>query len=411
MHGLLRVESCRNSNWLDGNVDGIYDTIVQNWHNPGYQDEAIQNLLVVFPYVLNRPDLKRWGILLSDIVRALPVQIRERGAKRVHYQIGSHFLLSKEQKPPLPTQKRKSRMTFRGTDMHTHYIVLFALHFYRKPTMFQREQIDDLLAISRSINSDYLYWKTYQLVALLLATFDERYGALTYGCLAYYHWEKQHEMMPNELTHLEIGYSSKIVANVYYSDNQIEQAILWSRNAAEHLTRVEVNLQEGDAYRLIGIVGLQTGRPETALPALHNSLEKFELANSRRDVVITHYLLGATHAYLRNAEQAQIHFNKGQSIIGQKSHLLMTPVQYTLLVYISASFYAYTGNHDSVQHMLAQVQMLQDAISDDRIQAMLAHGERHLRHVLETHQVLEDFYIPNRDQFFRQFQRNLMFIV
>ncbi|GAB4515776.1 MAG: hypothetical protein OHK0046_19720 [Anaerolineae bacterium] len=66
---ILRQINTQGKVWLQQNADAIYPLldVRQNAH--------VEILLQIFPYLLQREDIKRWGKLLTEALKASDVQV------------------------------------------------------------------------------------------------------------------------------------------------------------------------------------------------------------------------------------------------------------------------------------------------------------------------------------------------
>lgn len=221
-----------DSQWLSQHASEVYTTISQAFKEGDDINDAVDSLLLVYPYVLAHGDIKRWSKLLQDGVNTLAFQRDD--SFNVQGSIKSMYLTSAESKSlesTLNAALRRARKRLKPATLLEVYINLFKSQVHRQTDDFNLEIVDSALKLARHVNDQEAYARLYQ--------------ALTY---AYYHWgEYDKALRQGEMAYeswLDLGSNHNAGLSAYiiaHSKTQMRasDALAWLERSAELLAKTD----------------------------------------------------------------------------------------------------------------------------------------------------------------------------
>ena len=180
--------------WLISNSDLLYETIEHDLQHPGRQTQALDAFLTLFPIMVRSETLKQWVSLADHATRqviALP-QDKTR-IKESEWLIGSRYLIRRmdhtENLRP-PPSKRRRRVRINPRQLYEQYLLLLMVFFCEHKHKFDERHITQMLAFARSVNHPFLYYKSYQAVAVIYNEWQRYDQAQTFAALSYEYFQR-----------------------------------------------------------------------------------------------------------------------------------------------------------------------------------------------------------------------------
>lgn len=221
-----------DSHWLSQHASDVYTTISQAFKEGAAIDDAVDSLLLVYPYVLAHGDIKRWSKLLQDGVNTLERQRNDSFG--VQGSIKSMYLTSAESKSlenALNAALRRARKRLKPATLLEVYINLFKSQVHRQTEDFNLEIVDSALKLARQVNDQEAYARLYQALAYAYYHWGEYDKALRQAEMAYESW-------------LDLGSNHNAGLSAYimaHSKTQLHQndALIWLERSAELLAKTD----------------------------------------------------------------------------------------------------------------------------------------------------------------------------
>lgn len=295
-----------DSQWLSQHAGDIYTTISQAFKDGNAIDDAVDSLLLVYPYVLPHGDIKRWSKLLQDGVNALERQRDEsldvRGSIKTMYFTSAE---SKSLENALNAALRRARKRLKPATLLEVYINLFKSQVHRQTEDFNLEIVDSALKLARQVNDQEAYARLYQALAYAYYHWGEYDKALRQAEMAYESW-------------LDLGSNHNAGLSAYimaHSKTQMRasDALAWLERSAELLAKTDYKGQ-------YAIIANETGMYYASLQNYAVAEQWFKIAvreaeslNYPPSLEAYRHCLGLTQTHLDKYKEA--HANLTQALV------------------------------------------------------------------------------------------------
>lgn len=313
--------------WIDQNASTLLTAIEDKRDDK----RAVDAILRICPYILERHDLKRWGKLLKDILKRSEVEVVEGEDRWQTYNTGQAYVLSNQKPQPRPTKRRRYRERPDSREMLSAYLSLLILRAYRPG--FDRATLNAALDFARQVNHTYLYYKTYQALALVCTRLGEFDRALDYAQLAYAYWNAE-SSDPRII--LERALSAYALSSAYHGLGMLEQAQQWLEVAADLFSKVRYPLQYGIIARQRGLLHITMGQCEAAQQWLRLALEEFNRLDATLHIAVTQHYMGMLWACLDELDKATEHLLWAMTLFEQLGDVMQQQHVQTTLAYVEA---------------------------------------------------------------------------
>ncbi|GAB4515769.1 MAG: hypothetical protein OHK0046_19700 [Anaerolineae bacterium] len=291
--------------WLNENIDDIYEAIAANLKSADYSQQAISDLIYIYPHLINREDLRRWARLIREAHKVYKNLQKQRDKTNA---VGNLFKLTQRPKQFRPT-KRRRRERIDSRELLEIYLILLMSRLYQDPTQMQTVQINDMLHFARSVNDPHLYHKVYQTVALI---YNERHNfdkALDYARLSYEYWRTQ-DIYADELPRFEMALTLYTIAVAYRGMGDVETAAHWMNRSADLFMRTSSTQQYGLVAHEMGCIKLLQEEYEAAGQWFEISIREFNTIEAKLHTATAIMHIGMVHAYLHQWEYARENLNR-----------------------------------------------------------------------------------------------------
>lgn len=269
-----------NQEWLEEHLSPIYSKVSQFINKEEHKIDAVEYVLLVFPYVLSNPEIKEWGELINDLVMTqYPPAVSSPGSE-LRFYVGDYLLLSKEKRTPFAVRaskgrrKRKQQVKLDRRELFESYLILFMTLMSLRLDRITAQKIGYLLKFARTVNDVALYYKTYQIISLVHNRQRRYRTALDLARLSYSFSSSQESQ--NHLQQVEAGLSAFSVAMAYYGLNEVEQALVWLHTAQASCEITQAQRLQIHLGYVRGVLEAIHYAPQTAVRHIQNALSALE---------------------------------------------------------------------------------------------------------------------------------------
>lgn len=234
-------ERYQEPDWVGDNALQLYAVISASLNDETTASQARDALLLVYPHVLTRGDVKKWGKMIHD---ALAVSLRQynktEGDSPSNYKsIYELYMTSGQSKSPETAIAKPVRRATRRQNPRAildAYIGIFKLQAYQQTSHFTQKAVDGAIDLARLVNHPQLYARLYQALAYAYLFWGEYERSLDRAFHAYQHW------VDNQNAE-EAGLSAYAIAIAYCSLKHYDHAVTWLETAARHFSSTEYKRQ------------------------------------------------------------------------------------------------------------------------------------------------------------------------
>lgn len=291
-----RVEQMhRDSAWINAHADDLYRTMREMLKNRKLVGEVVKNLLLIYPVLLERHDLRRWAKLTYRAHHKIQ-RNEQRRKPRMQYSVQQAYLIT-----PVATSRSKPRKPrserLNQRELFEVFLSLMMSQIYAQPSDLAQSTAECALAFARRINDQYYYNKLYQTLAyihLANARFDK---ALEHGRLAYLYWEGHEDRH-------EDGLTAFAIAMAYRGKGEWDATVDWLDKASEIFSK-------SDHPRTYGIIALERsatdiylGHFESACQWARLALDEFQAQGMEFHTGLGFHMLGLSLAYRGDLDDA-----------------------------------------------------------------------------------------------------------
>lgn len=289
--------------WLNDNADAIYDAIATSIQRKQNLKEAIDTLLTIFPQILLREDLRRWGKLISDAHKAVQGQAADGDVTDSGQAV---FVLNRREIKPLPTKKRRRRQQrVHPQEMLEIYITLLMWQAYYDLSTLTEKRINGALSFARQVNDPHLYHKLYQALMYLYNRLGEHDRALDYGRLAFSYWKRQENTLETALT----AYG---IALAHHGLVELDDALKWVELASDLFARIDYPRQHAIVAMETASIYIWMKEYDAAIQWGELAQRELEAQSMRYHSALNLHYLAAAQAY---AGQYDVALNNVQQSI------------------------------------------------------------------------------------------------
>jgi tetratricopeptide (TPR) repeat protein len=319
----VTFEEAQDQDWLEAHDDDLYDTIESSLKRLDGILSGVDCLLIVFPFLMENKDLRRWGKQISFALKQVQGYYKADYEGLPEGQIGDMYILRPHGSPEsLTKSKRRRRQRVHPTEMLEAYLTLLMTQFYQQSVELTPERIQMTLNLARSVNDPYLYSKTYQTMAFIYIQQYDYERALDYAnaSLDYFHRHKdsleqaltayamasayrglgKYEQALNSLDKAgnlfakheyprQHGVIALETACCYEWMEDFPQAIQWAQIALTELEAQEMTYHTGMAYQCLSVCYAYTDQLDAAMANVEKSKAIWiSLNNDHRRLEVEH---------------------------------------------------------------------------------------------------------------------------
>ncbi len=275
--------------WLDENADELYDAISRGLRESQTMPQAVNRLLLVFPRLLIREDLKRWGKLLREAQKLARQNVPEESS--VIQQIYSVIPQDKNFRPT----KRRRRERMDARELLEAYLTLMMAQIYQPTSELTQERLNDMLYFARSVNNPQLYHKMYQTLAFILIERGEYERALDYARLTYEYWASQNQF--DDTTRMEIAQTAHALAGAYRGMQEFDKASHWMEFSVSKFAEVNAPKQHAVTALELGCLFIWQQQNEVAKQWFQEALKEAHAEDMPFYIALTYHYLAMAQVY------------------------------------------------------------------------------------------------------------------
>lgn len=299
-------DRCRDADWLNTNADTLYNQIERQLRNRDTAVRGIDSLLLLFPCLLQRDDLLRWGKLLRQGLQVSPYIERSEYDERANArQKRSLFVMVRrhQARPPLTRRRRRDRME--PTEILETYLLLLVGHSHLDELDTRR--IRELMDFVRTVSDPYLYAKWYQTLAYVYNDRGEARRALDCAWVAHGYFLRHDDP-------LEIGLTAFALAEAYQTEGDQQNAMSWLQVAREQMARTSHTLQKALLALESASVLMCNREYAEAEATARESVEHFQELDLSSHLALAHYYLALAHIFQRDYDRAREHLDRSLTL-------------------------------------------------------------------------------------------------
>lgn len=293
-----------DSDWFEENAEQVYSTISRKIRSPETLIQAVDTLLMVFPSVVNREDLKRWSKLLKD---ALVIFRDEENARRNQPE-DFYILIPREKRVRLTRTKRRPRDKVVGFEMLETYLILLMGIVYNHPERLTPQRAQDIFHLGRVVNDSYLYHKLYQTLALIYNQKREFERAQNYAEFALRYFQQRVEL--DSRLQIDVALTAYALGIALSGKQEWDKALALLEQAGSLFARLDNPLQYGVAALGASRVHIARQQYDAAEQAAQIALRELQAVKANYYVAVVYHHLGTAQAYQGRVQDARASLNE-----------------------------------------------------------------------------------------------------
>lgn len=350
------VANYHDADWLDKAADDLYDTLHRLIRSEKTIQQATEVFLIVFPFLMAREDLRRWGSLFKDTLRVFN-KVAVNKNKPTFY-----VLEPRERKIRLTRTRRRPREKVTGPEIFEIYMtLLMSTTFENNVASLTSERLNEIFMLGRAVNNQELYHKWYQTLTFIYNKQNLYDRAVDMGHMAYNYWAVQDNNNPT--VKLEIAMSAYALAQTYSGLQQYKTAVHWFDLADTWFSKLIMPLQQGIVSMHRAQVYLKSGYTSAAVDMFERCLQDLRMTDARYYTAEAQQglglALGRSGQFDAGAEQIEVAQDLWLQI---EAHL-----EYIESEHILAQIESYAGHKDAaVERLQANISRLDD-LDDPRV--------------------------------------------
>lgn len=376
------AENYTDAEWFEENAEQIYSTISRGLRDPETMVQTIDTLLLIFPYVVNREDLRRWGKLLKDMQLTF---LQEDTASQPRNQPENLFvIIPREKRIRLTRTKRRPREKVVGFEILEIYLTLLMGTLYYEPDRLTERRINDLFALGRVVNHQHMYHKLYQALAMIYNNRGEYARAIEHARLALQYFQRQDIRDPQ--IQLELGQSAHTLAITYEGLQELEKAAYWLEYATDVFSKSDYPLQHGAAVMALGRVLVRQGDYDEAKSWCRSAVRELQAVDAIYFMGMAEYYLGAVLGYLAEYADARSHLQESFTIWQQLGNTANEAATHYTMAYFEAA----AGNQDKALEQVEHSLAILDRLTNDLRNGFNKHQVKQLKEAISKNASLPD---------------------
>jgi tetratricopeptide (TPR) repeat protein len=281
--------------WVNQHADIIYQEMRELVKNRKLVKSMVTQLLLIYPALLNRGDLRKWVKLINRADRKLNRMALRRmtkpgySFKQAYHITPVAIARAKTRKP------RSERLNQR--EMFEVYLTLMMAQIFTHPEETRLALMGNALAFSRKLNDPYYTNKLYQTLAYIHLEYQQFDQALNQARLAYQYWHGHPDT-------IEEGLTAFAIATAYRGLRDWELAQQWSHTAGNLLTKVKNPRASGVVALEISHLDVYLQNYQSAYHWAEIALKAFQTEGTTFHIGLTYHQLGLVQAASGQFEEA-----------------------------------------------------------------------------------------------------------
>lgn len=331
--------------WVNQNAEDIYWAMREMLKNRKLVADVVRNMLLIYPALLNRGDLRRWAKLVNRAHKKIVRQELRRKPIPEYTAQQAYTLTPVAVARAKPRKPRSERLNQR--EMFEIYLSLMMSQIYTQSQDLAQSTLKSALAFARRLNDQYYYNKLYQTLAYIHLANTQFDQALDQARLAYQYWHGHPDTIEEALTAFAVAmaYRGKkdwehnlqwlnIAANLFaeidypcshgiialetantdiYMKN-FEAACQWAEIALQEFKRENMGYHYGLAYHTLGLAQAYNGQFDDSIDNLWRSINYWESVGNLLHQVHTEHSLAFAEARMGKKERALMRLSRNRDL-------------------------------------------------------------------------------------------------
>jgi tetratricopeptide (TPR) repeat protein len=331
--------------WVNQHADIIYQEMRELIKDRKQVESIVTNLLLIYPALLNRGDLRKWVKLINRADRKLNRMALRRMTKPGYSFQQAYQITPVAAARAKPRKPRSERLNQR--EMFEVYLTLMMGQIFTHPEELRLALMDNALAFSRTLNDPYYTNKLYQTLAYIHLETHQFDQALNQARLAYHYWHGHPDTIEEGLTAFAIATayrglhnwelaqkwshmagsllakvknprSSGVVAlEISYLEiylQHYDSAYRWAETALKAFQTEEMQYHTGLVYRQLGLVQAANGQFDEAIDNLWRAINLWESLSDSVQQVLTEQVLAFAEARMSKKERALMRLERNRAL-------------------------------------------------------------------------------------------------
>lgn len=362
------VQNHRDPRWLDAHADDLYQSTRQALRSTRTINDAATALVLYFPYLLNRDDLRKWNKLAIRVLKAYQSPKNAGQSQRVlnREAFALPTYAADHARPRRPRSERIDQNV-----MFETYLCLFKNLIFHHPSPILSDLIDSAMHFTRRINRQYYYHKLYQLIAFAYNHYGYYEKSVDLGQFSYLYWIA-HDY-PSEA-----GLSAFALGLAHRGQQDWEAGLDWMEHAASLLSRTDLTTQ-------YGLVALETSYAHLHQERYAESIQWAQVALDCLADDHSHYAglayeaLGLAHCYNEAYDLSLRSLNAAITLWQQNADLGQQAYAEYLMAFVEARLGQVTQARSRLQYNLDMWRR----VSDSEWKRRMVEKVRHLIDTLQ----------------------------
>lgn len=211
-------EHREHSGWIQENIAQLYQTLQPLAGQPPPDEELVESLLIFFPYVTIKGNVREWVKLTNDAARNLYEVIQQP-----HTTLSGAYLVNAPDPAitaNIEVALHRARKRLPVESLVRTYLTLLGLHIYRGINNLSPELAQSIILTARHGNRPVVQGQAYLMLAFADLLAGQYNAALKQAELAHMHAR-------NINATREVGFSAYVMARVYRQLEQPNRVAQW----------------------------------------------------------------------------------------------------------------------------------------------------------------------------------------
>lgn len=371
----------RNPQWLLEYADDIYTEISNELKDPEKVNRAIDTLLIIFPSLLDRDDLKRWGRLVKDAYKA--ASSSKNDILTIDRDDSSVFTVFIQERRVRPTKRRRRERIDAG-DVFETYLILYMTQLKNRWDVsdIDQDRIYDLLKFSRRVNNPYLIHKVYQTIAVIYAKQRKTEQSIDYARMAWSYWATQEDAYQPTY---EMALTAHTIANAYMVQEDWPSALHWLDTSADLFAQTESKNQYVAVDTLRGSIHIWMQEYAVGEQILESTLSEITDNTPSPLVASAQHTLAIAKAYLGKHDEALDYLESAYGYAEQLDDVYRLAEMDHLRAFIVAS----QGNQQEATSQLQSLEQRVQTMTDSKWKTFMLGKVQRLMLAIENGENLE----------------------
>lgn len=187
--------------WVTENSDALFKTIEAETQNPDQINQGVRRLIMVYPRLVNRDDIREWVKLSENTLRKMRLDYSTRDPLRPEYTISDEFIIKRmDHSETFVKRTKRQRHRLSPRQMFETYLILVMSLHYEDQLDMNDIMLQDMLALAGVVNHPQITFKLYQALSFIYARQQKFAQAQNFAEMAYKFFSQQNNKLETALT-------------------------------------------------------------------------------------------------------------------------------------------------------------------------------------------------------------------